>query len=362
MAEGEAATMQIRIGQIAAWLFIVIVSVGCLIYFDNFLQPLVLAVMVWYVIYAMRGYARRIRIKGKGLPEWLLTTLAFVLIILITYGVVEIVTFNLELIIARFPTYIANSKDLFDNIRTIEGFERIQARLIERIEDFDFKPLLTGLLNGLSGFAGNIFMIIIYVGFLVAEQRIFRRKLSIIVNNSERASDMFLILQQVNEAVRTYVIVKTQMCLLTGILSYFILLFFKVDFPVLWAFLIFLLNYIPYIGSLVATLLPAAFAIFQFHSFVMFVWVFLAIETVQIVVGNIIEPKVMGRTLNLSPLGVLVALTFWGIIWGILGMIISVPITSILVIIASHVPSLRFLAILLSETGELYDTGGVESS
>jgi AI-2 transport protein TqsA len=345
----------VRIEKIAAWLFVVALAVVCLIYFASFLQPLVLALIVWYFIYATKGYGRKLRIRGKALPEWLLTTFAFVLITLITYGVIEIVTFNLQAIIDRFPAYVANSRDLFEHIQTISGFEGIQSRIIERIEEFDFRPLLKGLLNGLSGFAGNIFMIVVYVGFLVAEQRIFRKKLSIIISHSEQASDFFAILQQVNEAVRTYVIVKSQMCLLTGVLSYFILLLFHVDFPVLWAFLIFLLNYIPYIGSLVATLLPAAFAIFQFHSFAMFAWVFLAIESVQIVVGNVIEPRVMGRTLNLSPLGVLVALTFWGIIWGILGMIISVPITSILVIIASHVPSLRFIAIWLSETGELND-------
>jgi len=122
---------------------------------------------------------------------------------------------------------------------------------------------------------------------------------------------------------------------------------------VLWAFVIFLLNYIPYVGSLVATLLPSAFAVFQFQSFSIFIWIFLSIQAVQIVVGNILEPKVMGKTLNLSPLGVLLALTFWGMIWGVMGMILSVPITSILVIIASRFPGTRFVAVLFSETGEL---------
>jgi predicted PurR-regulated permease PerM len=164
------------------------------------------------------------------------------------------------------------------------------------------------------------------------------------------------ILKEVNSAVRTYVVVKTQMSLLTGLISYFILIAFGIDFPILWAFLIFMFNYIPYLGSLIATLLPAIFSIFQFQSFSIFLWVFLAIELVQILVGNVIEPKVMGRTLNLSPLGVLLALAFWGIIWGVLGMIISVPITSIMVIIASRIPSLRFVAVWLSETGDISRT------
>src|SRR5690606_19447244 len=316
-----------------------------------FLQPIILAVMVWYFIYVLKDYARKVRFGKRKIPEWLLTPIAFILIILITFGVVEIVTHNLELIINRFPRYIEQSRAMLEGIQTIEGFEAIKKNLLARLEDFDFKPMLTGLLNGLSGFAGNIFMIIIYVGFLLAEERIFNKKLDIMFASGNEPGRFYTIVQEVNEAVRTYVFVKTQMSLLTGFLSYIILLMFDVDFPVLWAFLIFLLNFIPYIGSLIATLLPAAFAILQFQSFAMFVWIFIAIQAVQVLVGNVLEPKVMGRTLNLSPLGVLFALTFWGILWGILGMILSVPITSILVIIASRIPNLRFIAVWFSETG-----------
>lgn len=353
MARPDFNVSEIRIERTAAWLFIGGLVVVCFIYFATFFQPLVLAMMIWYFIYAMKDYGRRVKVRQRRLPEWVLTTLAFVLIVLIIYVVIEIVTYNLELIILRSQVYIANSRDLLESIQTIESFASIQERIIERLEEFDFRPILTRLLNGLSGLAGNIVMIIIYVGFLIAEQRTFKKKIAIIANSSERASDFFAILRLVNDAVRNYVVVKSQMSLLTGLLSYFILLLFHVDFPVLWAFLIFLLNFIPYVGSVIATFLPAAFAVFQFHSFTVFFWILLSVGAVQVVVGNVVEPRVMGRTLNLSPLGTLLALAFWGLIWGVLGMIISVPITSILVIIASHVPSMRFLAVWLSESGQL---------
>jgi predicted PurR-regulated permease PerM len=199
------------------------------------------------------------------------------------------------------------------------------------------------------------------VFFLIAEDNLFSRKLTMLSIDPARIEGFRSIVRQVHGAVRTYLVVKTAMSLLTAILSYLLLLMFGVDFPILWAFIIFLLNYIPYIGSMLATLLPAAFAVFQFQSFAMFLWVFLAIQIVQVVVGNIIEPKVMGKTLNLSPLGVLLALTFWGIIWGITGMILSVPITSVMVIIASRFASTRFIAVMLSETGELPSLNPVNS-
>jgi predicted PurR-regulated permease PerM len=141
--------------------------------------------------------------------------------------------------------------------------------------------------------------------------------------------------------------------LLTGGISYVILLLFGIDYAFLWAFLIFIFNYIPYIGSLVATLLPSVFAIIQFGSLWSFVWVFISIEVVQLVVGNYVEPKVMGRSLNLSPLVVVLALSFWGYIWGLLGMFLSVPITSILLITMAQFPATRNVAILLTENGKL---------
>jgi predicted PurR-regulated permease PerM len=355
MEENKLFQRSITVEKLAAIFLLGGLGVACLVYFSSFLQPLILALMVWYLIYELPVAGGRIRVRGRRLPMWLLTVLAFTIVILVILGVVEIITYNLQLIRARSPVYLANLRTMLDSVQQFPGFELVQQRIVQRIESFDFNPILTGLLNGISGMAGNIFLIIIYVAFLLAEQSMFAKKIQQVLGDPGRIQAFDRILSQVNSAVRTYVYVKTLMSFLTGILSYFILLLFHVDFPVLWAFVIFLLNYVPYVGSLVATFLPAAFAVFQFQSFSIFIWIFLAIQVVQIFVGNVLEPKVMGKTLNLSPLGVLLALTFWGMIWGIMGMILSVPITSILVIIALRFPSTRFVAVLLSETGELPD-------
>ncbi len=351
-----------NIERIAAALIVASIVMFCLVYFSGFLQPFILAIMVWYFIYELREAGGGITFKGRSMPRWLLTTLAFIIIIMLVVAVIEIISYNLELIRARLPDYLSSFREMTSNMQQIEGFEDIQQRVLNAIQNFDFNPIVGGFINSISGIAGDIFLIIIYVFFLIAEDNLFSRKLRMLSMDPARIEGFRSIVRQVHGAVRTYLVVKTAMSLLTGILSYLLLLLFGVDFPILWAFIIFLLNYIPYIGSLLATLLPAAFAVFQFQSFSMFIWVFLAIQTVQIIVGNIIEPKVMGKTLNLSPLGVLLALTFWGIIWGITGMILSVPITSVMVIIASRFSSTRFIAVMLSETGELPNVDGTTSS
>lgn len=337
----------------ASWLIILAIVVFCLVYFSNFLQPIVIAGMIWYAVFELKRLFGKISIKGKRFPAWLLTILAFLIIFLIAIGIYEIIVLNLQLIIDKSPVYVSNFKSMIANLKTLEVFEVVQERILEAVSSFNIQPLLTGLLNSLTNIAGNIFIIIIYVAFLLVEEKFFTKKLSLWVKDPARLEKVTAIIDQVAQATRKYISIKTQMSVLTGLLSYVILLVFDVDFPVWWAFLIFLLNYIPYIGSFFATLLPAVFAMFQFQSFWIFLWLFLAIQAVQLLVGNVLEPKIMGRTLNLSPLGVLLALTFWGVIWGVLGMILSVPITSVMVITCARFEQTKFIAIWLSETGEV---------
>jgi AI-2 transport protein TqsA len=351
-----------KVERLAAWLIVLAMAIFCLNYFSSFLQPIVIAVMIWYSVYELKLLLGKIKIKGKEFPLWLRTTLAFIIIILVCVGIFEIITMNLELIIKKMPEYADNFKQMMANFHSFEGFKDVQERVINGITGFDFQPLLTGLLNSLTNIAGNIFVIIIYVAFMLVEEKIFSKKLHILVKDEQRLLHIHTIINQITEAVRKYISVKTQMSLLTGSLSFVVLVIFDVDFPALWAFLIFLLNYIPYIGSFIATLLPAVFAMFQFQSAWILLWVFVAIQAVQLLVGNVLEPKVMGRSLNLSPLGVMLALTFWGVIWGVLGMILSVPITSVMVISLSRFESTKFIAVWLSETGEVTATPDDEST
>ena len=138
-----------------------------------------------------------------------------------------------------------------------------------------------------------------------------------------------------------------------------------VDFAAFWAFTIFLLNFIPTIGSIIATLFPALLALIQFDTFAQFFIVLVGVGSIQVIVGNFLEPKLMGNTLNVSPFIVMMSLTLWGSIWGIAGMFLSVPITVILLIVFAHFEKTRYLAILLSGNGNLKfaeDNFGIQNS
>ena len=131
-----------------------------------------------------------------------------------------------------------------------------------------------------------------------------------------------------------------------------------VEYAFLWSFLVFMLNFIPYIGPLISSLFPAVFAVITTGELIQFIYVFAAMEIIQIIIGNFIQPMVMGRGTNLSPISVIVALAFWGMLWGIVGMILAVPIMAVIVIICSQVPNARYLAILFSEKGAIPDIEG----
>jgi AI-2 transport protein TqsA len=159
------------------------------------------------------------------------------------------------------------------------------------------------------------------------------------------------ILSHAQEDIQTYLWIKTVTSTVTGVVSYFILKWVGVDFAGFWAFTIFLLNFVPTVGSIIATLFPAILALIQFETIYQFLFVLISVGTVQIVVGNFLEPKLMGRSLNVSPFVVILSLTLWGSIWGIAGMFLSVPITVMMLIVFAHFEQTRYLAILLSGDG-----------
>jgi predicted PurR-regulated permease PerM len=128
--------------------------------------------------------------------------------------------------------------------------------------------------------------------------------------------------------------------------------FVGLDFAAFWALLVFILNFIPTIGSIVATILPGLLGLVQFESWKPVIILLVGITVIQQALGNFIEPNLMGMTLNLSPLVVVMSLILWGMLWGIVGMFLCVPITVILVIILGNFPATRWVAVLLSKEGQ----------
>lgn len=261
---------------------------------------------------------------------------------------------NIEQFSKEVPTYQKNIEKIKSSVE--EGISIDIVSEIEKYsEDLDLAAIIQNILNSLTSFISDGFIVIIYVVFLLLEEPTFPKKLRALFSTEESYKKGTSILNSIDSMFSKYIVVKTLISLLTGVVSYIILVLIGVNFAVLWAFLIFLLNYIPNVGSLVATLFPILAAMLQFGSVLPGLYVLLGVGATQVIVGNVIEPKVMGNSLNISGLVVIITLFAWGAIWGILGMVLSVPITVMMIIIFAQFPSTRGIAVMLSDDGQIDD-------
>lgn len=220
------------------------------------------------------------------------------------------------------------------------------------IANYDFKALIFSAFNFSAGLLSSIFLVLIYTIFLFIEEASIKVKFKKLFKGNQ-LNIVSVMLKEIESSVLKYLGIKTLLSLMTAALSYFILLIIGVDFPVFWAFLVFLLNYIPFIGSILATLFPVVFSYLQFGDFIAPLLVLIFVGSVQVIIGNFLDPKLTGDTVNISPIVVLFSLAFWGAIWGILGMLLSVPLMSIIIIVLSDFEKTKPIAIILSGNGEI---------
>lgn len=325
-----------------------------LIFFASIFKPFVIAFLVWFIINQLKVSLRKIKIKGKELSGTLRSILAFVIIFVIIYLVSELLIVNIEGISNSMPEYMANLDKSFGDVSAFINDPKYAEYIQKGISNINLSGMATDLVNSLSGMIGNFAVIVVYVIFFLMEDATHRVKIGRMFPAKGKQYDKFIkSLKSIEESIRSYIWEKTAISLITGAVSYVILLIMNVDYAFLWSFLIFVLNFIPYIGPLFSSLLPAIFAVLITGNLMQFVYVFAAMEGVQIILGNFVEPKMMGKGTNMGPITVIVALAFWGMLWGMVGMILAVPVTAVTVIICSQIPSTRFIAILLSEKGEI---------
>lgn len=153
---------------------------------------------------------------------------------------------------------------------------------------------------------------------------------------------------ETDSTIRGYLTTMTAIAAVTSLLVSFVLWSFGLKMAWLFALIVFLLSYIPNIGPIIATLLPLPAAITQFQDPWMIVAVVAEPGAIHMIIGNLVAPKLMGRGLELHPVTVLLALAFWGLLWGIVGVVLAVPIVAMLRIILSHFRTTRPLANLLA--------------
>ncbi len=336
-----------RIFTLLATLAVVIV----LIYAQSIIIPFVLAILFWFIIRIIKIGLLKIRFLRK-IPKWLVSIFSTLVLLSFLILTVSMVTRNIQQLSEAMPEYEQNVNTFAESINETFNID-LEESIGDYTKDIDFASILSDLFSALTGLFGDAFMVLLYLVFLLIEEPTFGRKLKRMYPDTKKYQQVHQMVSKIDHSIRSYLSLKTLVSLMTGVFSYVALLIIGVDAPLFWAFLIFILNFIPTIGSLIATAFPAIFATLQFGDLGPAIWVLIVVGAIQIIVGNLVEPRLVGSSLNISPLVVFLTLALWGLIWGITGMLLSVPITVILIIILSEFPSSRPLAILLSQKGNI---------
>lgn len=205
--------------------------------------------------------------------------------------------------------------------------------------------LVSGTLRGIAWTVSNAFLILIIMVFMLAEVTSFPQKLRAVLGRNDADLSRFA---KITHEVQQYLEIKTAISLLTGVLVGLWVWALGIDFPLFWGTVAFLFNYIPSIGSILASIPPILLGLIQFGPGRALL-VALGYLVVNVVLGNIIEPNLMGRRLGLSTLVVILSLLFWGWVWGPIGMLLSLPMTMIVKIMLENTHDLRWVAILLGK-------------
>ena len=321
--------------------------------------PLLVAAFLWYLINAISDYFRRIfpcttpqtrreRILD-AIFDWTAHIASLTTICVIIYMFATQVKPMFSELVSALPA-IQEKLVSFGNYLSGSIGLKFDTNMIPNIT-----KAAANIGASAAGFATSIGMIFVYVIFMFIEQSTFNKKFTAIIPNKSRAKKMHYIIDSIDNNMKKYLFMKTVISGITGIASYIWLQMIGLEFAGVWAFIVFITSYIPTIGAIVACSLPILYSFTVAPGWELPLLTAGGLIGLQILFGNIMEPKLMGKSLNLSTLAILINLVFWGMIWGIAGMFFSVPILVGIYIVTAQFDATRWIAILLSADGKIPD-------
>lgn len=321
--------------------------------------PLLFATFLWYLLNAIAAYYRKI------MPCYKITTgscststklynfISGLLSFVTVSGIIYLFATQIEPMLSELynSTPVLQQKLLtFSDYLSEKIGISIDMNLIPNL------PQIAAYIgSSLAGIATSVGMVLIYLIFMFVEQSSFNKKIDAMPLSKLKSKKLRYILNSIDENMKKYLFTKTFISAATGLCAYISLRIIGLEYASVWAFIIFILNYIPTIGSILSCILPISFALISGDTWHLPLLTAISLIAIEIVFGNIIDPKLTGKTLNVSTLAILINLVFWGMIWGPAGMFFSVPILVAVYITTAQFSSTRWIATLLSSDGKIPD-------
>lgn len=350
---------------------------------SNIFIPLVIAVFLYFVFSPLNEW-----LSNKNFPMFIITILDIIIIGILLYVVGKVIVDSFSQFAQGLPNYgnklsnivrnVSISWGLTDPFFTEFSFDQLLAKL-------NLQNIAGGIFSSTFNLLGSILFVLFFFVFVLSGNKtlyeaikhryVYKKvspelkKIKRNLQQSEHIEDEQKVLDEfhhervlrekqledtfkkITEQIQRYIIAKVGINLLAGVATTIVLSIIGVDFPIVWGLFVFLFNFIPTIGSALALILPVLFTIVQFDSFGTVLLVLIVMAGLQTLAFNVFEPMVIGKRLNLNPLLILLSVLIWGYIWGIIGMLFSVPLTAIIKIIISNSssPNMEFFEQLMSQ-------------
>jgi AI-2 transport protein TqsA len=311
-------------------------------------QPLLIALFLSFLFEQLVDFFVKFKI-----PKFFSFVIAIVIIFVVIYLLGLFIYASVASFTTEYPKYQTKFVNFYQNLLLTFKIphERVQTYLNELNwadvwTNLSVSSFLSKTIGNFITFLSNLFLIFIFAIYIVLGKRHMLDKIDKAFPE-ERAQLIYQIISNINKGLQKYLVAKLMISFSTAVTATVILLLFGVDFALVWGLLTLMLDFIPNIGSIIATIFPILVAFFQFGSVFPALWVAILLVTTQSIWSNIIEPRVVGKSLNLSPLVVIFSLTFWAFIWGPIGMILAIPISATIQIICANIESLKPISIIM---------------
>ncbi len=325
----------------------VVVSGAALYWLGAILTPLALALFLMVMV---DGFARVLRRRAHKLPK----AAALPVAIGVSLVVFSVTAYVIGANMRAFAVQLVQDIPKLDiAIARLMGSMGLTAapKLEHIIQTLNPSDYLMGIAGGLRGFIFTSVLVLIYLGFLLASRQAFERKADqLFATGSERrhAAEMFL---RIRSGVERYLWIQTVTTGLIAIASGVVMAAIGLSNALFWTFAIFVVGFIPIVGGAIGIVAPPLFALVQFDTWWQAVVLLVVLQIINFIVGNVLYPRMSGRSLNVDPVALLLSLAFWGAIWGLPGMFLSTPLTVMAMVVLAQFRSTHWIAVLLSADG-----------
>ena len=349
-AEGSGLIRHVSTLKVAA-IVTATIAVGFALWaLRQILEPFILAL---FLLFMVDGMARALKARVPGFPHWAALPGAIGVIVAVFVLTIWVTADNGADFAAQSGTYTARLDTVLDKLAQQFGLA-VTPTIAGLLKELNPGRFAGEIAKGFSHFAEGAVFVLIYLGFMIASRQGFAAKARELFQDEGEKSEAGRVFDRVRHGVESYIWVQTVVGVIITAASAALMAATGLSHIPFWCLIIFLANYIPAVGAAIGVLFPAAFGLVEFDGLTRAIILVVGLEAVHFAVSHVVQPRMQGRSLNVDPIVVLLALAFWGAIWGVVGAFLSTPLTVMAMAILAEFRGTRPIAVLLSSDGKPY--------